>query len=74
MCGSTHPSSGTQTPPKDRGAVRLGQPLEDLVGRDELDVEARPRGRLAARRRSSQLASLEAIRTLPTVSNTCSSR
>ena len=29
---------------EDRGAVRLGQPREDLVGRDELRLEARPGG------------------------------
>ena len=74
VCGSTQPSSPTQTPPCRDSGLACGITLEGLLGAETTSTSRPiPRARLAPRRSSTRLSLLEAIRRLPTVSNTPSS-
>ena len=74
VCGSTQPSSAIQTPPYNDSPLAAGSTSSACSGPSTSTSRPIPRARLAPRRSSARLSSLEAMRRLPKVSNTPSSR
>jgi hypothetical protein len=74
MCGSTWPSPGIQTAPRIGAPPASGSRSSTSAGEISSASSPMPAAALAARRRSSRLSSLDAMRTLPTSAKTPSWR
>ncbi len=74
MCGSTEPSSSIQIAPWSDSRAAAGSRRTTSSGESTSTSRPIPRARLAPRSSSSRLSGLEAMRRLPTVSKTPSSR
>ena len=74
MCGSTYPSPGIHTAPYSESGDAAGIRRRTSSGPTSSASRPIPWARLTPRRSSMKLSGLDAIRRLPTASNTPSSR